>query len=333
MTFCPSHHLDETAFPLVTVTLDNTGRGCVDAALRISSVIEDYSDAAVASLRVPQGEQARIPLLPLLKPAAVATLNEIRPVTLRVTVEQTAPTERALYDQTERVHLHARDTALLAIEAPDGSVVDLTDYLAAWVTPHHPEIERLLRRAAEHHPDRQFVGYQGASTLAEAAILVREQARAIFAALKQDVDLVYIDSSLNLGAQAGQACAERSRSITQRVRLPSESLAVGGSANCIDGTVLFASLLELASIEPLIAIVPGHAFVGWRIWEGVDRYEFLETTMIGSHDFDAAQRAAQVQYDEVLRKGYLTRGLFDPAGFARLVDIAACREKGIHPLE
>ncbi|RLC77769.1 MAG: hypothetical protein DRI81_08090 [Chloroflexi bacterium] len=321
--FC--HQLDAEAFPLVTVALDNTGQGCANVALRVSASIEDYSDTAVASPRVPQGEQARVSLLPVLKPAAVAALNEIQPVTLRVTVEQTAPTTRTLYDQTRRIKLHARDTALLAVKAPDGSIVDLTDYLTAWVTPRHAEIEKLLRRAAEHHPDRQFIGYQGASTLAQGAGVVRAQARAIFTALKQDADLTYINSPLNLGKQQGQ--------ITQRVRLPSESLAAGGSANCIDGTVLFASLLELASIHPLIVVVPGHAFLGWRIWSGVDQYEFLETTMIGSDDFVVAQQAAQTRYDDVLMRGYFSRGLFDPGGFARLVDVAACRTKAIYSLE
>ena len=319
------HHLDASAFPLVTITLDNTGQGCANAALRASAFIEGYSDEAVASPRVAEGEQARVSLLPVLKPFAVATLNDIRPATLRIAVEQPAPTARTLYDQTERIQLHARDTALLAVKAPDGSITDLTGYLAAWVTPRRPEIEQLLRRAAEHHPARCFAGYQGASTLAEGAAIVRAQARAIFTALKQDANLVYVNSPLNLGQQAGQ--------VTQRVRLPTESLAAGGSANCIDGTVFFASLLELASLDPFIVVVPGHAFVGWRTWRGVNQYEFLETTMIGSDDFNAAQQAAQARYEDVLAKGYLSRGLFDPGGFARLIDVAACRTQGIAPLE
>ncbi len=321
--FC--HQLEAEEFPLVTVTIDNTGKGCVNVALRISAFIEDYSDTVTVSPRLAQGEQVRVSLLPVLKPAAIATLNEIQPVTLRVTVDQIASVERSLYDQTKRVKLHAHDTALLAVDAPDGSVIDLTDYLAAWVTPHHIEIEKLLRRAAEYHPSRRFVGYQGASTLTQGANIVRAQAKAIFTALKKDVELTYINSTLNLGKQQGQ--------ITQRVRLPSDSLAAGGSANCIDGTVLFASLLELASIDPIIVMVPGHAFLGWRIWRGVDQYEFLETTMISSEKFAIAQQAAQDQYDDVLMKGYFSRGLFDPGGFACLVDVAACRAKEIYPLE
>jgi hypothetical protein len=318
------HQLDAQRFPLATVGLDNARAGGADIALRVTAHIEDYSDRAVESLRVPQGKQMRVGLLPLLKPTAVETLHEMRPATLHVTVAQTAPVERLLYDRTHRIRLHARDTALLALRAPDGSITDRSDYLAAWVTPRHPEIEKLLRQAAEHHPDRQFVGYQGAQTLAQGADVVRAQARAIFEALKQDANVVYVNSPLNMGREAGQ--------VTQRVRLPVESLAAGGSANCIDGTVLFASLLELASITPLLILVPGHAFVGWRIWQSVDQYEFLETTMIGSDTFAAAQQAGRRRYEAALMRGDFNRGLFDPAGFARLVDVAACRAKGVMPL-
>src|SRR4029077_11411867 len=76
--------------------------------------------------------------------------------------------------------------------------------------------------------------------------------------------------------------------ITQRTRLPRESLR-HKSANCIDGTVLMASLLEAASLHPAIVLVPGHAFVGWETWEGSDEWDYLETTMIASHDFEAAR--------------------------------------------
>jgi hypothetical protein len=113
----------------------------------------------------------------------------------------------------------------------------------------------------------------------------------------------------------------------------SSRIRVGNQPQASDGTVLFASLLELASIAPFIVIVPGHAFVGWRIWQGVDQYEFLETTKTGSADFDTAQQKAQAWYDDVLMKGYFSRGLIAPGGFARLINVAACQAQGILPLE
>jgi hypothetical protein len=318
--------LDVKAFPLVTVRVDNTGEGCTGMHLRAGALIESYSDMAVTSLSLVQGQQGELHLLPLLKPSKIAELNDIRAATLRVTVEQIAPESCTLYDQTKRVQLHARDTALLAVESKKGGApVDLTRHLAAWVTPRHPKIEQLLRQAAEYHVDRRFVGYQGARHPQQREKIVRDQARAIFTSLRQDAKLTYINSCLSLGQEAGQ--------ITQRVRLPAQSLATSSSANCIDGTVLFASLLELASIDPVVVIVPGHAFVGWRIWQGLKEYEFLETTLIGYTNFEHAQRVANAQFQDALSDGFFDRELFDPLGFGRLIDVAECRATGIYPLE
>ena len=49
----------------------------------------------------------------------------------------------------------------------------------------------------------------------------------------------------------------------QWVRLPRETLA-DHTANCLDGAVLFANLLEAVSLSPALVIVPSHAFVGWQ---------------------------------------------------------------------
>lgn len=318
------YQLTAEQFPWFNVRLDNTGQGHTNAKIEIQATIEGYSDAATNSLLVAQGQLMTVSLLPLVQPAKMAALHEIRPATLSVTVRQQDDGERVLLAKTERVYLLARDTALLAIRSRDGGIVDLSDYLTAWVTPHHPEIEKFLRRAAEHHPDKQFVGYQGGATTRQRREIVRQQVRAIFDALKHDANLKYINSTLALGEQEGQ--------IVQRVRLPNEALAVGGAANCLDGTALFASLLELASLEPMLVLVPGHAFVGWRVWEGVNNYEFVETTMVGSDDFEAAQNFARQQYADALERGYFTRGLFDPGGFARLIDVVACHTNGIMPL-
>jgi len=317
--------LTSKEFPFVEVKIDNTGRGNVNAAFRIEVALEDFSDSAVVTPQVMKGKQTKVALLPALRKEAVTALSEMRPTTLRVTVHQTAPTERLLHEQTYPIRLHARNTALLAMRGLDGGIVDLSDYLAAWVTPRSSVTEQWLRRAANHHPKNSLVGYQGASDLLDGAKIVRAQAQAIFAILKQDANITYVNSTLNMEGEDGQ--------ITQRVRLPSESLAAGGSANCIDGSVLFASFLELAALDPMLVLVPGHAFVGWRIWRGVDQYEFLETTMIGSSDFSSAQDRGRQQYENALLKGYFSRGLFDPGGFARLIDIAACRDRDILPLE
>src|SRR5262249_40971680 len=74
-----------------------------------------------------------------------------------------------------------------------------------------------------------------------------------------------------------------------------ESLATR-SANSIDGTVLFASLLEGAALNAALVMVPGHAFVGWQAWDYEEAdWRFLETTTIGRADFEAACQSGQRQ--------------------------------------
>jgi len=74
----------------------------------------------------------------------------------------------------------------------------------------------------------------------------------------------------------------------QNVRFPSQSLAAT-TANCIDGTLVFASVLESLEMRPLIFIGPGHALVGVRLGptDG-GPYMALETTMVSQGDAGAA---------------------------------------------
>ncbi len=320
------HNLSEKEFPLVQLTIDNTAVGGIAAQIYVKASIEGYSDEVVSSVLVPSGESTEVTLLPTLQQGPVMRLTEIRPATLRVTVRQVgAVNELMLLDQTYAVKLHAYDTALLAVLKPDGSVMDLTDHLCAFVTPHTPEIEDLLRQAVQYHPKHRIVGYQGASSVEEGRPIVREQVRAMYSTLRKDAGLVYINSPLNFGKQEGQ--------ITQRVRLPATSLNESQSrANCIDGAVLYASLLEAAGLDPQIVIIPGHAFVGWRVWSGVLQYDFLETTMTESDEFEAALKVGNQEYEQARQKGYFERDLFDAKGFARLIDVATCRSKQVYPL-
>ena len=56
--------------------------------------------------------------------------------------------------------------------------------------------------------------------------------------------------------------------------------------NCVDGSVLFASLLRAINIEPILVRTPGHMFVGYYTDNSHKDMNFLETTMIGDVDLD-----------------------------------------------
>jgi hypothetical protein len=136
---------------------------------------------------------------------------------------------------------------------------------------------------------------------------VRQQAKAIFNALKA-LGITY--SSTTISFPAG----------SQKIRLPSDALSEA-SANCIDGSVLMASALEAIGIEPLLVLVTGHCFLGWRELSGSSQCEFLETTMIGTATFEDA-----------LTTGYSEYATHLQAGDTTIVDIAKARLEGLIPM-
>jgi hypothetical protein len=130
---------------------------------------------------------------------------------------------------------------------------------------------RFLRQAAAHHPKQQLFGYQEGQD-------VTLQVRAIFEAL-QAAELTYVNSTVTFNPE------ESARS--QRVRLPRECLAEK-QANCVDGALLFASLLEAASLNPALVIIPRHAFVAWETDKQSDQWCYLETTQLAGGTFESA---------------------------------------------
>jgi hypothetical protein len=112
-------------------------------------------------------------------------------------------------------------------------------------------------------------------------------------------------------------------SSSQNVRYPSESLA-GQGANCMDGSLLFASALEALGMEPVIAMsfTDGHAFVAARCWAGsTDCVIPIETTIIGSsNSFGEAYSTASSTWNKWLSAGTLKQ-----------LDIKALRAAGITP--
>jgi hypothetical protein len=169
-------------------------------------------------------------------------------------------------------------------------------------------VQERIRRAASLNANGQIWGYQGKRSS------VAPQVEALYRALKE-AGLTYVNSVIDYGAAPGQ--------ITQRTRLPSESLKQK-SANCIDGTVLMASLLEGASLNPRLVVVPGHAFLGWETWNNSGEWSYLETTMIGSADFAAACASGQKQYEN-----YDNFYPYDVKPHA----VADLRRAGIFPME
>jgi hypothetical protein len=270
------HLLQRRESPLVRWRVRNASKK--RRRLRVASSVAGYSARAVDSLEVARGGERSLDQLPTFFPAKLRQIAEVTRASVEVSLEDLDDRKIELH-RTEPVWLLARTTVPLAVHDPStGSARDMTPYLGAFVTPNAPALMTFLREVARRHPDGQLVGYQVGEEHVE------PQVRAAFEALKGH-GITYVNSVLATTPEQGL--------MGQRVRLPRQSLA-DKEANCIDGTVLFASLLEAMSLQPAIVLVPGHALVGWRTWrDEPSAWRYLETTMIGSRTFDEARASGE----------------------------------------
>jgi hypothetical protein len=252
------HLLDPEKDPLLTVTVTNKARQ--PRRIRVTSFLEGLSAQAVKTLELGRSEeQATFPMHPTLLPERARLVTEVQWATLHVvvdilgntkedrTLEKTSFPVLCECHNTFPVLCLARSSSFISVRNPQtGAAVDLTKYYGAWVTPYVESVQDRIRHAASLTPTRQLWGYQGKLDS------IASQVEALYRSLKE-AGLTYVNSVIDYCAGPGQ--------ITQRTRLPRESLAQK-SANCIDGTVLMASLLEGASLNLALVLVPGHAFLG-----------------------------------------------------------------------
>lgn len=312
------HLYDAQTKPLIRFAIFNESSH--DLEFIVSSNIEGFSYSRTDTLAVPRGQRKIISQLPQIDIESAKRITEIRRAVLHTKIHYLDNGQKLLFQEQDfDIYFTARNVIQWAIV---GSSTDefmpLLDHVAAWVTPRAQPVKQTLRTAADKLG--MLWGYQGKPDASQARI----QVKSIYESLKDEVHLAYINSPFGIGPSGGKNL--------QSIRLPRESIEER-SANCIDGAVLYASLLEWAALEPIIVILRGHAFVGWKIWQNSAEYEFLETTMTLSAPFEDALHKGNEQYMAALNKGWFNAPVFDPHGFAQLLDIKKLHDNGCHPME
>jgi hypothetical protein len=301
------HLLDPEHDPLLTVVVGNESPDRKPRRVCVKAYLEGLSAEAVRTVEIKRGEQTTLKLLPTLFPERARLITEVQRATLHLRVED-LDGKPECHDTFPLVCL-ARTSSFNAVADPQtGQPVDLTHYYGAWVTPYAEAVQERVRRAAGLCSAGLLCGYQRGPDA------VGPQVAALYQALRE-AGVVYVNSVIDYGSGSGQT--------TQRTRLPREALALK-SANCIDGAVLFASLLEGASLSAALLLVPGHALAGWEAGDSSGDWQFLETTMVGTHDFEAACRSGQRQYEQARDYHPESR---------RLHPLADLRARDIWPME
>lgn len=221
------------------------------------------------------------------------------------------------------------DCPLAAVDY-QGRQVDLRKMFAAYVNEDHPKINELLASALQKKTVNGFNGYQGK----------REEAVAQVYAIWR----LFRDKGMKYSDIATGAHDEHKQVVSQRVRTFDEAIATA-QANCIDGTVVFASLMRSIGLQPLIILVPGHAMLGFYVDGKQEDILVLETTLIGEtsavkepskHEFATHINSIAARTQSQLSAALFLKAL--DAGHARfmqawkknqksvlIIDVAQCR--------
>ena len=127
----------------------------------------------------------------------------------------------------------------------------LPEMLAAFVTPNHPELSKIIKSASDilkrWTGDPSFDAYQSLNP-----DRVKKQMAAIYEAITE-LGIVYCSPPASFEREG------------QRIRM-CDTIFSQKLATCIDMAILYASCLEAVGLNPLLIVIKGHAFVGsWLV--------------------------------------------------------------------
>lgn len=210
---------------------------------------------------------------------ALHRIQEQKPVVLSIKVSVDG---KALPEQTETLVLRSiNDCPFFVIQEDEEDVEDMSWCFAAYVNENHPWIDGLLKEALTTAKDAEgeplidsFTGYQSGD---EEVVL--KQVFAIWQVLQRR-GIKYSDVSTTVPSR--KVASQTVRSLDQTVEAT--------QANCVDGSVLMASILTKIGLNAHLVMVPGHCFLAFDGDSAGESLIGLETTLLGSDNLKSVEQ-------------------------------------------
>lgn len=291
--------------------------------LRFETEIVGITDQTVKILSVPglnneEKKPARVVVAhcPRMQFGILERISSGHKATLSAKVYENK-TGELIYTQTFEISLLPHDQIIWELrDVRNSQTYNLAEFVVAWVNPTDAQglLDAARAGAIKYHPDNAL-GHE-----TDGLPAIQLHAKAVYDYLAKDAGLRYLS----------QPFTSRDVENSQRVVLPERVLA-NKAGNCIDLSVLFASILEGFGISTLILMTPGHAFVGWGNPDRTSEMIFLETTVINTKTFEEAMLIGRQNFLD----NFLFVGAEDPIHFlmatngCHIVDVASARKNGI----
>ncbi len=199
---------------------------------------------------------------------ALKNISQAEPISVAITVEMNG---KDLGQRVRTFSVRSINECLLGYVSNGTKFHDTGIFFASYVNEDNPMIDKLLREALNTRIVNRFLGYQNPDSTA-----VDKQVYALWNVLQKRKFRYSSVSNTSLSSNVVYS---------QRVRTFDDALE-SSQINCVDGSVLFASLLRAINIDPILVRTPGHMFVGYYTDSKHKKMHFLETTMIGDADMD-----------------------------------------------
>ncbi len=256
-----SHYLGDAlglAEVLIRPTAPNT-------KVHVEIQVEGFSEVSTSDVTLDEASQ-QYTVAPLIRWnfERLANLNQSVPATVVYKVSINGMEGH----ETRSVRVRSVNDVPFALVTPEGKPKDLSVLFAAYVNESHPFVQSVLQEALNYRAVNSFSGYQSGPDG------VRLQVFALWNVLQRRGLHYSSITTASASSPTGHVYSQAVRFIDQSVRTQ--------QANCVDGAVLFASLLYKIGIQPILVLKPGHMFVGYYLDADHKQFEFLETTLLGA---------------------------------------------------
>jgi len=320
---------------LVNFDIVNFPKQSVD--LEVTSEILGYTEKEIGNYTLPPigGEKPSRQLFsqcPRLKKNVLDTVTQSVEATLQYEIYIKDGLDRKLYErETKTIKLLPHDMIIWQVKDARGAgIYDLSKFIGAWITPNDKDgiLDKVRGAAKKYHPKGVLVGNNGKQTIDDLNL----QIKALYDYLNDKSGVGYVNQAFSFDFNAG----------AQRVLLP-ERVLNAKTGNCIDLVVLFSSLMEGMGINPLVMLMPGHAFLAWGNKTNKNEMGFLETTTLGIKDKKTKRkitfkqsynRAKSIFLDKFILKGADNYIPLFSATFSKkrylIIDIDEVRTEGIY---
>lgn len=192
--------------------------------------------------------------------------------------EQTESFPIEIKGRNEFVYTHIPSDEIIS----PAEIVDNADILSCFVTPEDPVIKYFTQQIQE----KILKGEDASVSNSE------EEAIRFLAGI---YEATYKSHMVYSGTSGVPTAMDDVQSIVQSLRLPRE-VVTGKTGLCIELSVLYASILMNAGLDPIIFLIPGHAYPGFRM---NGNFYALEATGIGGEGMKGGRSTTE----EAFKKG------------------------------